>query len=746
LIRDIIRAIPENEYSSETFELSTETFDLISKYATTDQFNALTALYADTSYYISPNNDGLADTIGMTVASNRFYHYNGLNIYNDKGELLVTGEDVDVMLRPDRFNAEPFGILKLDEGVYTAQITGSINYKPSIENPQKLEFQFTVDKTAPELRSELIEKNGRKILRITAKDSNLDGIYITGFKGSDEADLNTLDMIKNAMGIIRMTSGNFIKRPFSASELPLIGKILTGTAKETDLNSIDFADMLAAKPDKNGAYTFEYDITDFQSYTISAMDKAYNISSVESERNSAEQITEGVYLTDTELFSFANDTMKCISLKDGTAREERYTLKNGELVWGDCVYKVYQINDTSIRLAGDGTSKTLTYFGEGTYAEYPFYTTDQLEKRYKDIIINEFGYDSARTEITVNSGIASMDGYATYKGREAWFGDYKVNIFSGDIADAASENMPDLFPITFEDFAQNAILMTVEAGKIYYLDFDAGKKIAQEDGKETPISCASNNTDLQLSLSADNKPTVFSDYSFLEKGNVAVLTVKTEEGEEPAEMTLLYSSAPDEFSFYTSDKLSAMAVDYYKTQHGEYSGTPECFADETTGFVIIQMTDNEAYAVDAQTAAGFNQDGEEIALTGAGDPADNKEAAVTEIPDNAYSLEELKEMAMKDYEAKTGVKPDSAEAVYNSDGSATISIFDAENESLNEYTVDSVTGKGVNKDGEIVNLPQTGTNTASYILIVIAAALMVVLGIVIIRFSGIGRHKKEDKE
>ena len=898
LISEICKEIPQEEYTPDTN---------IFNYATEEQLNAFIALGTDTDYYLSPNGDGLADTIGMITTTNRFHHYNGLNIYNDKGELVATGENTDINKRLDSFNAESFGKLNLEEGIYTAQITGYVNYQPSVENPQKKEFQFTVDNTAPELSSELTEKDGRKILTVTAKDSSLDGIYITGFKGSDKAELYTLDLIGNALETMRM-SGNFIKRPFSATELPFVGKFLTGTLQDSDFNNIDFADMLVADPDENGVFTFEYDVTDFSSYTISAMDKAYNISSVESESAPVEQIAVGVYMTDTHLYSFTEDTIKRISFKDGSAEEKNYTFGNGELVCGDTVYKVYQADENSIRLVSDKTSKKLTYCGEGTSEKYPFYTTDQIEKRYQDIMVSEeYGWDTARTEIAVSNGIVALNGYVTgYRG-EVWFGDYKVNIFTGEIVDAASENMPDLFPLTFEDFARNAVLMMIDEGKIYYLDFNAGKIILQENGTEAPISYTINNTDLQFNTSADSEPIVFSDYSFMNRGNVAVLTEKAKDGKEPATTTLLYFCTPDTFSFYTNDELSEMAVNYYKAQYGEYSGTPEFIVDETTGFINIQMTEKEVYAVDAQTACGFNQAGEEIDLTStlppmnnpfkkgvwfsfsqnseyyvfnddksgkvyslsdgvaypftyemnangavlsiqtengnissvvrvypqedgtvklvskdysfeiltylndksvddfsfytteqlinmaeahspiepenvnanenqegtvslslinadgsvidvytvdpqtaegtdnAGNPVDIKKAFVPQIPDNAYSLKKLEKMALKDYESKTGVKPASAEAVYNRDGSAKISIFGADNTSLNEYTVDPVTGKGTDIDGEEVNLPQTGINTVSNMLTAVAGFFMFGLGIVTVRFSGIGRRRKENE-
>ena len=47
-------------------------------------------------------------------------------------------------------------------------------------------------------------------------------------------------------------------RLHSATELPFVGKFLTGTLQDSDFNNIDFADMLVADPDEIGNIIFIY--------------------------------------------------------------------------------------------------------------------------------------------------------------------------------------------------------------------------------------------------------------------------------------------------------------------------------------------------------------------------------------------------------------------------------------------------------------------------------------------------------
>ncbi|MBR0485869.1 MAG: S8 family serine peptidase, partial [Oscillospiraceae bacterium] len=901
LIKDILPVIPQEELDSYNYYI----YDLIQQYATDEQKVALDALKTDT-YYISPNGDGLADNIGLETQIRRYANYNGLGIYNADGELVVAGDDASFNFVKATFFAEASDALNgLEDGVYTAKNSGYINYPSSIENPQVQEVQFIVDTKAPELTSELIEQDGRQILKVTATDTNLDGIYISGFKGTeDENGFDSLILAGYyAKEYLTSYNGTMVAHAYDASALPPVGKYITGTLTDTDIAYVDFTDMIVAEPDENGVFTFEYDVTDFTSYTFAAMDRAYNISTLESEATPTESISDGVYMFNDGLVCFADGKMSMTYFKDGSVTESPYTLENGILILGDKQIPLEQVNEATFRMKTDDKSITLNYYNEGTLNDYPFYTLDQIDKRIKEVIVDLYGWEDYKTEISMNNGIATVSCLSYYNGTANYFGNFTFNLFTGEIlssvgGDAFEKN---LFPITFEDFDLNNIfyINDTSEGEIYYADFNSGKAVKQTDGTEVPFSYELSNTDLKFTI--DGKDVVFADYALYE-GFYMVLTKETPEGEDLQMVTVVPIGTADTFRFYNNNELKEMALDFYEAQNGTRPENVEVTINGD-GSITLQMTETESYTVDAMTGIGTNQDGEEVDLTSVlapmenpfkagtwfffaedeskyfvfngnqggqiipidgtepidftytmtvsgilltigdnmtvcelypqedgtvkmmdtadysvvlmtnlndstetvecytietlldmaeahapvevqsvdahvnpngtlsillmgendavidnytvsmetaegtdieGNPVDIKEAFVPELPENAYSLDKLCDMAKKDYEKKNGTVPSRADAKINKDGSVSIELTDKDGSVMDTYTVDAVSGEGTNSKGEAVSLPQTGNNAPDTVAKASASAFLTLAGLFTVLKSGIFSKKREN--
>ena len=108
------------------------------------------------------------------------------------------------------------------------------------------------------------------------------------------------------------------------------------------------------------------------------------------------------------------------------------------------------------------------------------------------------------------------------------------------------------------------------------------------------------------------------------------------------------------------------------------------------------------------------------------------------------SDEMLCEWAAKDYADKhqTAVTA----AITGKDGDkVTISLTDASGNVVDTYTVDAAIGIGENAGGEEINLPQTGNNGISNLLLAIAALMMVAVGAVTLSASGIIRRRQNQK-
>ncbi len=64
---------------------------------------------------------------------------------------------------------------------------------------------------------------------------------------------------------------------------------------------------------------------------------------------------------------------------------------------------------------------------------------------------------------------------------------------------------------------------------------------------------------------------------------------------------------------------------------------------------------------------------------------------------------------------------------------------------LDTYVIDPDTGVGTNSTNEEVNLPQTGNNSLSNILIAVSAFTIIVFGLFAVKASNIMRRKKDEK-
>ena len=126
------------------------------------------------------------------------------------------------------------------------------------------------------------------------------------------------------------------------------------------------------------------------------------------------------------------------------------------------------------------------------------------------------------------------------------------------------------------------------------------------------------------------------------------------------------------------------------------------------------------------------------ATTAAAATTTTSEAADT--PKHIASDETFIQWAVNDYHEKTGAKNVSARIVSADDEKYQINIMDENDNVLDTYTIDPVSGTGTNSADENVDLPQTGMSGA-HKMIAGMAALMTLTGAALIKKS-----RKEDEE
>ena len=179
-----------------------------------------------------------------------------------------------------------------------------------------------------------------------------------------------------------------------------------------------------------------------------------------------------------------------------------------------------------------------------------------------------------------------------------------------------------------------------------------------------------------------------------------------------------------------------LTYDYVISENDASAGTITDTLTVTSGTSSSKITANASVkteeSVQESTEESVQESTEESVQ-------ESTEESVQESTENTYSLDELCEMALNDYQKKTGSRPESAEASVNADGTVTIQLGGQET-----YTVDPVTGKGTDSSGKTVNLPQTGNNSLPTAVAGITASLFTAGGAFAVLKSGIFRRKKKN--
>ncbi|MDE6730662.1 MAG: LPXTG cell wall anchor domain-containing protein, partial [Oscillospiraceae bacterium] len=140
----------------------------------------------------------------------------------------------------------------------------------------------------------------------------------------------------------------------------------------------------------------------------------------------------------------------------------------------------------------------------------------------------------------------------------------------------------------------------------------------------------------------------------------------------------------------------------------------------------------------------------EEAIATTAEPETTEEIATTATtPAHVASDDDLCEWAIFDYEDKTGVIADKAEITTEINAESkemyNITLLDESGNVLDVYVIDPDTGVGVNSANEEVNLPQTGNNSMTNVLVAIGAFLLAGLGFCAVKISGLLKRKENGK-
>lgn len=243
-------------------------------------------------YYISPNGDGILDSIGFSMNNLRESVNSGIRIFDKNGNKVSDTADIyanqDFAKNQNNEQISAYVLPKLKEGeFYTAELYGQINYKGSENHIQTKSVKFRADYTPPKIiSSKVIKKDGRKILEIKVKDNEyLKGIAIIGkgkgFKvGYEEYAKNQISTLRSFVESYIDSGAYDIKNTDNSKGKKItVNKLLSVKSyKDIDKLGIDFADLQPIDVSKGEEFTLQYDITNLTNYDFVAVDYALNYS------------------------------------------------------------------------------------------------------------------------------------------------------------------------------------------------------------------------------------------------------------------------------------------------------------------------------------------------------------------------------------------------------------------------------------------------------------------------------------
>ncbi|MDE7093999.1 MAG: LPXTG cell wall anchor domain-containing protein, partial [Oscillospiraceae bacterium] len=178
--------------------------------------------------------------------------------------------------------------------------------------------------------------------------------------------------------------------------------------------------------------------------------------------------------------------------------------------------------------------------------------------------------------------------------------------------------------------------------------------------------------------------------------------------------------------------------------------TTEEMTEEVTEVTTEEMTEEMTEEATEVTTEEMTEEVTEVTTkateaTTAATVVTTEESTTTTTVQHIASDEDLCKWAIVDYESKTGVTPANAEITAKTEGQYEITLTNDTGSVLTVYVIDPRTGTGTNSNNEEVNLPQTGNNSLTNMLIAIGAMMTTAFGFLAVKSSNVIRRKKNEK-
>lgn len=295
---------------------------------------------------VSPNMDGFGDQPSVAVYTPYKLFAEGMTLRDSAGNILPAAqykyftEQFEGFGRYTGFSTGN-SLTSFPEGDYTAELTLQRESDTDRKQVETIVQPFTIDKTAPDVRTETVTENGRKILKLNVSDKHLDSIVIVGkgqggIAGDYQPDKKVrfgmlpLFYLKDSLKWSNCSvDADYLEAlqgepyPHYDGSAPLLRMLIEDPSALEWSEQFDFSDVIEAKPDENGRYSLSYDITDFSCYSINVLDRALNLTEIAENTtdpgvnpNKPCPLQPGVYRSLYALYEVTADTIRIVPFAD----------------------------------------------------------------------------------------------------------------------------------------------------------------------------------------------------------------------------------------------------------------------------------------------------------------------------------------------------------------------------------------------------------------------------------------------
>ena len=715
-------------------------YRLLYRYATQEEQKLFECGNGDV--WISPNGDTLydvLDSISFEIRRQAMAHYtikdaDGNVLYEGEKALLPPLNDPQVAPRARPIVTLPLNAdeMRFAEGDYRVRTEMWIDYPDARSHPQVLELPFHVDTTAPEMYCEVIYKDDRKYLQIQATDNGeMDCAFIVANCADPSRRQEGLNDLQRLVLFNAMRGSNthpYFDTP--AQPLPYVCEQFIPQALRDEELLYDYAEMLPVYLNAYGAYQTEYDITGLTNVSVVLMDKAWNFAAYDAPGGAEMTLKEGVWLDAGKgLMEFYGNTVRFVNFFDGAVSTWNYTLQDHILTLtspGETLTRKLYFKKTTHALYGEeGTDSygELLYWPQvRTLEEFPFHTINECTPLLCAIYETRTGKhvtsctpsiftptqmnfwlttqedgDQAQIYANVNlvNGICNCQGLGQFNiltkpaaavdpgiyvcEEEGFYLVFREDGCSGQFLVYETNQWAGLYEFVNPEFT--------------YTQDESGNTVFVIDGEEIP--------------------------GYISAGEEGMIEVFLESAGN-FRLTRTETPLQDAGQFRSSTRLLELVIRYHEAVTGKPADlyTSDGITDEGGSFWFEGGTQ---YRIDPFTLVCKDEKGRSIDLM-----------HPPVLPEDAYSLEDLSEMALHDFEKKTGRTDCDVKAKIAPDGCVELSFVNPdEADDFVHYTVDPVTCTGTDQDGSPVNLPETGNQDPGTAALTVTALLLLAGGLIL---------------